>query len=559
MRGKEAIVRLLEQAGVEVVFGLCGDTSLPYYEAFYDLKPKIKHVLTRDERSAGYMADAYARLSGRVGVCEGPSGGGATYIIPGVAEANQSSIPLVCLTSDIDSRHRWRGTLTEIDQDALFEPITVWTKTPTDGVELARAFRDAFQRSTTGSLGATHIGLPLNVQEAEIPDEEVRINSRYSRYPAYRVAPDIETIRNAAKAIVNSRSPVIVAGAGVIRSEAWQELKSLVDLVQCPVATSISGKGAIAETDPFALGVIGSNGGLPYRHDLVNRADLVFYIGCSCGSVTTNKWTVPVNGDATIIQMDINPSVVGLNYEVAHEIVSDAKQGLKAMIEALADLLGGKPADKMDPQEISKLRDNYMAGIEEFQSDAAPIRPERFMTELSAVMPENGIIITDPGTPTPYVSAYYRLPRAGRWFVTNRAHGALGYSLPASVGAHFARPDDKVVAIMGDGSFGFTSGELETISRLQVPVVLIVMANSIYGWIKAGQRVMGGKYFSVDFSTTDHCKIAQAYGLDAQRVEHPGDLKAALQRALDFDGPTLLDVVVQPLHEAKAPVSKWIA
>ena len=135
-------------------------------------------MLTRDERSAGYMADAYARLSGRVGVCEGPSGGGATYIIPGVAEANQSSIPLVCLTSDIDSRQRWRGTLTEIDQDALFEPITVWTKTPTDGIELARAFRDAFQRSTTGSLGATHIGLPLNVQEAEIPDEEVHIDSR---------------------------------------------------------------------------------------------------------------------------------------------------------------------------------------------------------------------------------------------------------------------------------------------------------------------------------------------------------------------------------------------
>jgi acetolactate synthase-1/2/3 large subunit len=559
MRGKEAIVKLLEQAGVEVVFGLCGDTSLPYYEAFYDLKPNIKHVLTRDERSAGYMADAYARLSGRVGVCEGPSGGGATYIIPGVAEANQSSIPLVCLTSDIDSRQRWRGTLTEIDQDALFEPITVWTKTPTDGIELARAFRDAFQRSTTGSLGPTHIGLPLNVQEAEIPDEEVHIDSRYSRYPACRVAPDIEAIKNAAQAIVNSRSPVIVAGAGVIRSEAWQELKSLVDLVKCPVATSISGKGAIADTDPYALGVIGSNAGLPYRHDLVNQADLIFYIGCSCGSVTTNKWTVPVNRDTTIIQMDINPAVIGLNYEVAHVIVSDAKMGLNAMIQALTDLLGGKTADKMDPQEISRLHKNYMAGIEEFQSDATPIRPERFMTELSAVMPENGIIITDPGTPTPYVSAYYRFPRAGRWFVTNRAHGALGYSLPASVGACFARPNDKVVAIMGDGSFGFTSGELETISRLQVPVVLIVMANSIYGWIKAGQRVMGGKYFSVDFSATDHCKIAQACGLDAQRVEHPGDLKAALQRALNFDGPTLLDVVVQPLHEAKAPVSKWVA
>jgi acetolactate synthase-1/2/3 large subunit len=558
MRGQEAIVRLLELAGVEVVFGLCGDTSLPYYEAFYDLKPNIKHILTRDERSASYMADAYARLSGRVGVCEGPSGGGATYIIPGVAEANQSSVPLVCLTSDIDSRHRWRGTLTEIDQDALFEPVTVWTKTPASGTELPRAFRDAFQRATTGSLGATHIGLPFNVQEAEISDEDVHIDSRYSRYPASRVAPEAEALKSAAKALVNSQAPVIVAGAGVIRSEAWAELKNLIDLLKCPVATSISGKGAIAETDPYALGVIGSNGGLPYRHEIVNRADLIFYIGCRCGSVPTDKWTLPSNKNVNIIQMDIDPSVIGLNYKVAYPIVSDAKLGLTAMVETVADLLGGKSADKVDPEVIPQLRNDYMAAMEEFQSDATPIRPERFIAELSAVMPEDGIIVADPGTPTPYLAAYYQLPLAGRWFVANRAHGALGYSLSAAVGAHYARPNNKVVAIMGDGSFGFTSGELETICRLQVPVVLIVLANSIYGWIKAGQKVMGGKYFSVDFSTTDHSKIAQAYGIDAQRIDQPGDLKSALERALTVDGPTLLDVVVQPLHESKAPVSKWV-
>jgi len=558
MQGKDAIVRLLEQAGVEVVFGLCGDTSLPYYEAFFDLKPKIKHILARDERSAGYMADAYARLSGRVGVCEGPSGGGATYIIPGVAEANQSSVPLVCLTSDIDSRHRGRGTLTEIDQDALFAPVTVWTKTPTSGLELPRAFRDAFRRATAGGLGATHIGLPFNVQEAEIPDEEVYINSRHSRYPADRVAPRMQTVKSAAKALVASRNPVIVAGAGVLRSEAWQELKCLVDLLKCPAATSISGKGSIAETDPYALGVIGSNGGLPYRHEIVNNADLVFYVGCSCGSVTTDKWTLPSGRNTAIIQMDVNASIIGQNYKVDHAIAADAKLGLAAMVEAAADLLGGKSADKLDPEVISRLRKNCLAAIEEFHSDAAPIRPERFIAEFSGVMPQDGLIIADPGTPTPYLAAYYRLPQAGRWFVANRAHGGLGYSLPASVGAHFARPQNKVVAVMGDGSFGFASGELETIDRLKVPVVLIVLANSTYGWIKAGQKVMGGKYFSVDFSAADHSKIARAYNIEAKRVEHPDDLKKALEWAFSAKGPVLLDVVVQPLHESRAPVSKWV-
>lgn len=242
-----------------------------------------------------------------------------------------------------------------------------------------------------------------------------------------------------------------------------------------------------------------------------------------------------------------------------HPIVSDAKVGLAALTETLADLQGGKADRKLDPEIIPELHKNYMSTIEEFQSDAAPIRPERFIAELSQVMPEDGIIVADPGTPTPYLAAYYRLPRAGRWFVANRAHGALGYSLPASVGAHFARPGHKVVAIMGDGSFGFTSGELETIHRLDVPVVLIVLTNSIFGWIKAGQKVMGGKYFSVDFSTTDHCRVAQAYDIDARRVEHPEDLKGTLEWALSVGGPVLLDILVQPLHETQAPVSKWIA
>ncbi|MFH1934865.1 MAG: thiamine pyrophosphate-binding protein [Pseudomonadota bacterium] len=178
MKGSHALVGMLDQLGVELVFGLCGDTSLPFYEALSVLHTDIKHILTRDERSASFMADAYARFSGRVGVCEGPSGGDATYIMPGVAEANQSSFPLVSITSDIDVRHRERGTLTELDQDALFNPITVWTKTPSHGQELPWVVREAFRCASSGRLGATHIGLPLNVQEADVPDHDVYIDPR---------------------------------------------------------------------------------------------------------------------------------------------------------------------------------------------------------------------------------------------------------------------------------------------------------------------------------------------------------------------------------------------
>ena len=559
MQGKEAIVKLLEQAGVNVVFGLCGDTSLPYYEAFYDLKPNIQHVLTRDERSAGYMADAYARLSGRVGVCEGPSGGGVTYILPGVAEANQSSVPLICLTSDIDSRHRWRGTLTELDQDALFQSLTVYTNTPDHGSDLPQTFREAFKGAVSGAMGASHIGLALNVQEAEIPDDDVFIDSRYGRYPAFRQAPDSRGVEQAVQRLLTAEKPLVVAGAGVIRSEAWPELKGFAEMLGCPVATSISGKGSIAENNPYALGVIGSNGGLSYRHQVVNDADLIFYIGCACGSVVTEKWSLPKPGSVKVMQLDVNPHVIGRCYPVTDALVCDAKLGLQELNAALSLRLEGAGTAKWSEDLIPGLRQEYLAGVEGLTSDEIPIRPERFVAELRKAMPEDGIVVCDPGTPTPFLAAYYTLHRAGRWFVTNRAHGALGYSLPASVGAHYAHPDKKIVAVMGDGSFGFTCGELETLDRYQIPVVLVVVANGNYGWIKAGQKVMGGKYFSVDFTMADHAKIAEAFNITSRRVEDTQDLGDALKWAIGQNSPVLLDVVMQPLHEANAPVSKWIA
>ncbi len=560
MKGQDAIIRLLEKAGVEVVFGLCGDTSLPYYESFHDLKPDIRHILTRDERSAGYMADAYARLSGRVGVCEGPSGGGATYILPGVAEANQSSVPLVCLTSDIASSQRGRGTLTELDQDALFAPLTVYTATPESGRDLPRAFREAFKGATTGALGAGHIGLPLNTQADEVAEADVFLNSRYGTYPVFRPVPDSRDLDLAAEALLAAQKPLIVAGAGVLRSEAWAELTQVVEILGCPAATSIGGKGAISEEHPYALGVIGSNGGLDFRHKLVREADLIFQVGCGCGSVTTEKWTLPTNdGSKKFIQLDIDPAALGRNYDLSIALAGDARAGLAGLAEALTRRTGGEPATKWPPDLIPELRSEYLAGVEGLTSDELPLRPERFVAELRAAMPDDGIIVCDPGTPTPFLAAYYPLPRAGRWFVANRAHGALGYSLPASVGAHFAQPDKKIVAVMGDGSFGFTCGELETIRRYHVPVVLIVLANASFGWIKAGQKVMGGKYFSVDFTPLDHAKIARSFDIRARRVETPDELKSSLEWALALDEPVLLDVPVQPLHEAQAPVSKWIA
>ena len=308
MRGSEATVETLRRLGVDVIFGLCGDTTLPLYEALHDLDHGMRHVLTRDERSASYMADAYARLSGKIGVCEGPSGGGATYILPGLAEANGSSAPVVCLTTDIDRADRGRGTLTELDQSAQFRPVTRFTRMPESPGRIEEALREAFRSAATGAMGAARIGLSFDVQSGKT-DATLVGGESSSHYPFSRASPEPDEVKSLARLLTEARRPLIVAGAGVVRSEAWEELTSLAHLLGAPVATSIGGKGSIAETDPYALGVIGSNGGLSYRHELVRRADVLFYIGCRQGSVTTEKWTLPANGEKTVLQLDVDPDV----------------------------------------------------------------------------------------------------------------------------------------------------------------------------------------------------------------------------------------------------------
>ncbi|HTP61395.1 MAG TPA: thiamine pyrophosphate-dependent enzyme, partial [Burkholderiales bacterium] len=192
--------------------------------------------------------------------------------------------------------------------------------------------------------------------------------------------------------------------------------------------------------------------------------------------------------------------------------------------------------------------------------DDAPILPERLVAALHDVLPRDATVVCDPGTPCPYFSAYYEFLEAGRHFISNRAHGALGYSMAAGVGAHFGRPGTKTVSVMGDGSFGFTAGELETIVRLRVPLMMVVISNSSYGWIKAGQKTgFGARYFSVDFSRTDHARVAEAFGVKAFRVEKPENLKAVLAAAAEHGGPALVDVITQPLQDARAPVSEWVA
>jgi acetolactate synthase-1/2/3 large subunit len=554
LTGAEAAVEMLRLHGVEIVFGLCGDTSLPLYDALR--ASSLKHVLTRDERHAAYMADGYARVSGRVGVCEGPSGGGATYILPGLVEANESSIPILALNTDISVGSRGRFTLTELDQRALMKPLTKWNAVLDRAADLPRAFREAFQAMSTGRPGAAHIALPFDVQKEPLPAAEVWADPSLGAYPARRVEADPEMVLLASRLLRTAKNPLFICGGGVVISGAEAELLELAQKLGAPVATTISGKGSIDERSPHALGVVGSNGGTPETRAVVDAADLVVFVGCRAGSVTTERWRHPAPGRARVVHIDVDPSVPGRNYKVDVPLVGDARLCLAALNESLEGF--SRPADLA---LVEKNRKAKFAAFEALaRSDDAPIKPERVVREISNLLDADAIVVADPGTPCPYFSAYYAVRGTGRRYFSNRAHGALGYSLAAAVGAHFGRPSVKTVAVMGDGSFGMCAGELETVVRLKLPITFVVISNAVYGWIKAGQRSgYQQRYFSVDFGVTDHAAVAAAFGMKSWRVTEPSQLESVLEKAFSTGEPTLVDIVCQPLHEARAPVSEWVA
>jgi len=558
LNGAEAMVRSLQAHGVQHIFGLCGDTTLPFYDAMLRLDHNITHILTRDERCATYMADAYSRVTGRVGVAEGPSGGGATYILPGLIEASESSYAVLGITTDISVSSYGKYPLTEVDQQALMGPLTKWNTVIRRADHIPRMVRTAFRAMTTGRPGAAHLGLPHDIQYDPVDPSDIWADPALASYPAYRAGPQPGAVEAAVDAILSAQNPLIICGGGVVIAGAMDELHRFATRLDIPVATSISGQGSLADTDGQCLGVVGSNGGTDETWEMMQGADLVIFMGFRAGSTTTSRWEAPKPG-TRVVHFDSDPMVIGAIYPTEVGVVADLKLSLAATNAVLdaraqgADTFGGAAAVADIKRRKFEVFDRYA------QSNATPIRPERIIAALMKVLPETATILSDPGTSCPYFSAYYQQPLAGRYFITNRAHGALGYALSAALGAWFGRPTSKIVALMGDGSFGFTCGELETVTRCRAPITYIVFSNASFGWIKASQFADKDKrYYNVDFGRTDHAAIAAAYGVKSWRVENPDDLEKVLREAVDYDGPTLVDVVCQPLEEAHAPVRRWM-
>lgn len=561
MNGAQLLVRALRAHGVDTIFGLPGDTGMAFYDALYH-EPAINHIMTRDERSASFMADVYARVSRRLGVCEGPSGGGATYIIPGVAEAQGSAIPVLCMTSDTPVREDYRNVLTELDQVGLFRPLTKWTERIHRASGMEDAVHRAVRLATSDRPGAVHLSLPADVLEDESDGSERATSGRErDAVPSSRPRADASEVERAARMIEEAERPVIVAGGGVMTSGAWDALTAFAEATNIPVGTSINGKGAIAETSPVSLGVVGGNGARSYANAWIAESDLVIFIGTRTDSTTTSHWTLPQrSAPPKSIHLDLASREIGNTYAASALLLGDARASLEDLLSAVdTRTVAGRNVERI--ATLGAQQAAYFAQIEEeAASDAFPIRPQRLIAALRRALDDDTIIVADPGTPTPYLSAQYVLNRPGRSMVIPRAYGGLGYSIPGVVGAYYAAPDQRIVSVTTDGSFGMSVGELETISRLNLPIVIVHCSNASFGWIKELQHLdHDQRYFSVDFTTVDYAGIARGFGLKAWDVTTAAELEGAIHEALACGGPAFVNVPTIPQTKETPPVSGWEA
>lgn len=565
MNGAQVLVEMLKAYGVEYIFGVPGDTTMPLYDALHAARGDIRHIMARDERSASFMADAYARLSYKPGICEGPSGGGATYIVPGIAEANGSSIPVICFTSDIPLADEDKGTLTAIDQQKLLAAAVKWSTTAKRADKLPDIVRRAFRVATSGRPGAVHVVLPEDVLDEEVSAPRIAAEPACAAFPAYRTRASAEDTRRLYELLTAARRPVIVAGGGAVIARAWEELAELAALLRVPVGTSINGKGAIAEDHPWSIGVIGGNGGRPYANELLGEADLILYAGSRVNSLITLGWRNPGPGtDKTILQIDADPQQLGNNLPVTHAVCGDAKLVLGDLL-ALAraehcNPSAPPPRSQWDREGIVRRAGSWWDDFEmKSQSDAYPVKPQRIFAALERILPQQSVIVADPGTMTPFTAGAFEVRRPGRSIVIPRAHGGLGYAIPAVVGAKIARPNETVVCLCGDGSFGMSGTELETIGRLRLPVTLIHFNNGTYGWIKMLQHLYyDDRFFGVDFTgSVDYAAIATAFGVRGVTVEHPDQLEDAIGEAVRGDEPVFIDVRTESELTEVPPVDAW--
>ncbi|QQO13872.1 acetolactate synthase catalytic subunit [Bradyrhizobium diazoefficiens] len=539
----EALVRL----GVTHIFGM--DTPEPLY---IDLDQSIRAITIHDERAGAVMADAFARTSGRVGVCGAIRGPGATNLLSGLAEAYNSSTPVLALVNDVATANLDRNPIQGIDHVRLFEQVTKWGRRVDTSERTADYVVHAMRVATTGRPGPVLLAFPDSAL-TNGPVNPVQITEP-AAYPRVRVSADPALIKVAAQQIESASRPIMIAGGGLHLSQGYEALQALAERRQIPVATTPLGKGAIAEIHPLAAGVVGAYTAGPgargwIANQAVREADLVVLVGTKTDSIATNDWTIPAVGQQ-IIHIDIDPLELGRTYP-ALEIAADAKLALDQLVQSIAPRT--KPCAWT--RELQSKISDWQANFEALEMNSETIDPRLIYRSLNALLGEDDIVTTDASYSSAWGMDLLRYKKAGRKFLAPRGFAGLGWGVPAAIGAKFAKPEAAVFCVTGDGGFGYVAMEMETAARYDVPICVIVLNNGILGFQRHYEIHRFGKTIETSFTAVNYADLARTLNCDGIRVTTPAEFEAALQKSRGLRRPLLIDVVTPP--DARPPISTF--
>ncbi len=551
-----AVALELQALGVEHFFLMTGRDNLLWIALD---AVGIRQILTRSESAAVYMADAYARLTGKPTFVYGAYGPGAANVAGSMAEPYWSGSPVIALTSAMRRADRSRSEYQELDQMPMFSSVTKWGAEASVPVNVPRLVREAARRALSGAPGPVYLGVPNDLLEADIADyREPALRVEPIEMPLARPAPTDADAEAVVRALTGACRPIIIAGNGIHQSGAHDALRRTAERLGIPVATSSAGKGSIAETHELALGSVGRYS-RNYANAAVRDADLILAIGTQLGGLVTDSYRL-ISPSAQLIHVTVDPAVIGQNFPTELGLVADARSFLEAALTA-SDRLDAHPSPASVAhvanlaQERAAWRERRGVVAARDGSDGEPMRPESVMAAVEAQMADDAMLVADTGYAAAWAGALAEVRVAGRQFL--RADGSLGWAFPAALGAQLAAPDKQVICVTGDGGFGYHVGELETAIRLQLPVVVIVLNNQTLAFEAHVQALLYGKVVPEvnDFHDVDYGKIARAFGANGFRVTTAAGFRRALAQGLKRRGPTVIDAVID--REAIAPVTRY--
>jgi acetolactate synthase-1/2/3 large subunit len=551
--GAECLADMLAGYGVTHVFHVPAVLRKTF--AVMESRTRIKRLHVHGEASAAYMADGYARATGKPGICMAQVIG-ALNLAAGLRDAYLAHSPVIAFTGGREPRTKFRKVYQEVDDVPAFEPVTKFNATVDDVARFPDMVRQAFRAATSGTPGPVHLQFRGNEGQIDVEEAEMEplVEPQFARVPPFRPEPDQPSVLAALRLLQNAERPVIVAGGGVRASGAQRDVVALAEALQIPVATSLNGKDSIPGNHPLSVGVCGTYS-RESANRVVNRADLVCFIGTETGGMTTHFWAVPKIGTPAI-QIDINPEALGRNYPLQAAVNGDAKVTLQKMLAAADPTSAAKR--KAWIAEIQSIcaawRAKYQSALE---SEAVPIRPERICAELTRHMPDDAIVVVDTGHAGMWMGGFFDLTSPGQSYM--RSAGHLGWAFPAGLGAKCGAPERPVVTFTGDAGLWYHIAEIETAVRWKINAVTVVNNNASGNQSKRGfDRAYGGQQTEQarelwTFNRVNFARLAEEMGALGLRVEQPSAFPAALAQALAANRPAIIDVVTD--IEALAPLA----